>query len=150
MLAWLSLITDELDESAQETELQYESGGKPEGILVEYADAIIRIMDWAGACKWQIPFNPICGEYEDDIPAARTNLVGLIRVGSPEQRCALGALCSAIFFEFASKCPAGIEHSDDGTYEDHLASCVPVLFEIIERKDAYNRTRSWRHQGKLA
>lgn len=150
MLAWLSLVTDECDEAAQETELQYEADGKPEGILVEYADAIIRIMDWAGACKWDVCWSPIDCDYEDNVSGARNNLVNKIRTGDPGTALVLGELCSAIFCEFAAKCPADINHSDDDCYEDHLEACVPKLFEIIERKDAYNRTRSWRHQGKLA
>lgn len=50
MCCYLWLVQSELDEAALETKNFYlGENGKPEGIIIEYTDAVIRILDTAGA-----------------------------------------------------------------------------------------------------
>lgn len=133
-LAWLALVTDELDEAALETELDYrEDDGKPCGIMSEYADALIRILDMAGACGWRIRFIEMTGSLIT-VPGARNMLVDAIRAGSPGAERMLSVLFWAIV--------------DDAKRRHGITTTV--LLAMIETKGAFNRQRKWRHGGKLA
>jgi hypothetical protein len=142
-LAWLALVTDELDEAACEEEAFYYVAGsdKPEGYLVEIVDALIRILDMAGALGIDVVgrISPDDNMYDYDIPRERTTLVSAIRRGDStmEPGC-LVALFLAIQAEFSRRLG---DVADD--------SHIPALEALIELKDAYNQTRSRRHGGKL-
>jgi hypothetical protein len=140
-LAWLALVTDELDEAeAEEAAVYLGSGGKPEGKLIEIVDAVIRLLDMAGACGTTIDIGPEDDAWDYDVPLQRSALVSVIRDGNrAELRGHMSALFLALWHEFEKA-------RSDATEEEPL----PAFEELIELKDAYNRTREWRHGGKLA
>lgn len=143
-LAWIALITDELDEYQAEDKPFYEGhNGKPEGELVEIADAIIRLFDMAGACGVDIVGNLLDEDvFEESISCARTLLVAAIRTGSEDQTrwmCTLFLALSGAYNDAVSDAA-----------ENEEGEKFPSLEETIELKDTYNRTRSRRHGGKLA
>jgi hypothetical protein len=143
-LAWLALVTDELDEAACEEEAFYYVAGsdKPEGYLVEIVDALIRILDMAGALGIDVVgrISPDDNMHDYDIPRERMNLASAIRCGTStvEPGC-LVALFLAIQAEFSRRL-------GDTTDDSH----IPTLEAMIELKDAHNQTRPHRHGGKLA
>lgn len=127
-LAWLALVTDELDESDAECRVMYtDSGGKPCGIAIEYADAIIRMADAASAIGYEL----VCLECADDISAERSALVSDIRHGT-DDAVRWSRLMRSIVESALSKFGS------------------TSLYAAINAKTAYNRTRTHRHGGKLA
>jgi hypothetical protein len=150
MLAWIALVNDECDECELETDNYYiGANGKPEGKVVEYADAVIRILDMAGACKVDVGaeldlnFNgPVYQKYTS-IPEARNALVTIIRKGNNELLCTMLASLAFLLINEASDSGCIPDHIDAKGYsEEFLEHCI--------QKDTYNRTRSYRHGGKLA
>ena len=128
-LAWFALVTDELDEAADESKSFYSEGKKPCGELVEYADALIRLLDMATACGWTII------ESTSGLPIRcyRTALVARIRVNGDEQsECASKLFCAIL----------------DEMYNLNGSAEEPEYY--IKLKMDYNDTRPHRHGGKLA
>lgn len=139
-LAWLALVTDELDEAAQETEFEYYVDSKPCGILSEYADAVIRIFDMAEACGWHDIGSSFIPVEVPSVSVARNGFMDAVRAGRNYAPAQLAVLLAAIMKEFVSlRC--GVPACLVSTSE---------LFRMIEIKNDYNRTRSHRHGGKLA
>jgi hypothetical protein len=145
-LAWLALVTDELDEAALEEDALYTGkAGKPEGVLIEMVDALIRIMDMAGACGWDMGDNNIENDYpfEYKLSECRSCLVSEIRVNGERQEQYLAELFLAVWALFI-KARSDHSESEDGS------PTFPDVEELILLKDSYNRGRSHRHGGKLA
>jgi len=137
-LAWLALVTDELDEAVVERangrfDTYYDLKGKPCGFHTEYADALIRIGDMCGACGWQLIDNSQAISFTSE---ARTRIVESIRCNNPDQK----TLISKLFYSI-------VQHWTE-TQSDALK--LEKLLEAIQVKMAYNKTRSHRHGGKLA
>lgn len=140
-LAWLALVTDELDEAESEEEaLYYGPEGKPEGRLIEIVDAMIRLLDMAGACGWSIRVDAEDNPNDYDISSTRSGLVGAIRTGE----CNQGGHANALFLALIAELE---RERREATSEEGKPPTVEELFAL---KDAYNRTREWRHGGKLA
>lgn len=107
---------------------------KPEGIAVELADCVIRILDY-------------CGKYGIDLD---TEIAGR---GAAFDRYALPALVNTCH------CLISRAYSDEQTARVFLAECVAIieywcgengftLEEAIRIKHEYNKTRPYRHGGK--
>jgi hypothetical protein len=142
-LAWLALVTDELDEAdAEEDALYYGPEGKPEGKLIEIVDAMIRLLDMAGACGWRIAIDGLDDPNDYDIAPTRSGLVGAIRTGASNQESHAAALFLALIAELER------ERREDTDHE--MGHVSPSMEELFAIKDAYNRTRPHRHGGKLA
>lgn len=148
-LAKIALIHSELSEAWREAEVGrfdtwHRSDGKPEGVAIELADAVIRAADligWLGhrlldvaAVDYQplavqcLPFPVKQQEFRCFIDDATE----LIRDGDN-----FGA--AQWLARFILEVEAGYRESWPGT-----------LAEAIDIKHAYNKTRSRRHGGKLA
>lgn len=142
-LAWLALVTDELDEAANESDaLYYGKNDKPEGRLIEIVDAMIRLLDMAGACGWCITIDDQDDPNDYDIQQTRSGLVGAIRTGSGNQ----GGHACALFLALI----AALESERREGADRDVGHSAPTMEELFGIKDAYNRTRSHRHGGKLA
>lgn len=130
-LAWIALVTDELDEAAEERKAFYLDGKKPCGEIIELADALIRMLDMAWACGWELK------EVDSGLPiySYRTMLVSRIRTGSDDQEEAASLLASAIIDE--------LRDSTIGSEFEHWEFYVKLKMD-------YNDTRPHRHGGKLA
>ena len=137
-LSWTALITDELDEADIELdcgrfETYFEDGGKPCGVITEYADALVRIGDMCGACGWTLNNKAVV---LTSIPAARNAFVEAVREGQlNKQERLINNLFWCIVSEFR-------------TLRNYATT--DLLFETAKVKMAYNKTRPERHGGKLA
>lgn len=130
-LAWLALVTDELDEAAEERKAFYLEGKKPCGEITEIADALIRMLDASVACGWKVDV------VDSGLPihSYRTMLVARIRVGADDQNEAASLMVSSIIDELYDL-TSGSEFESPEFY--------------IKLKMDYNDTRPHRHGGKLA
>lgn len=140
-----ALFHSELSESFEEyrkgNDYEYEVDGKPEGIAVELADYIIRVLDYAFHMGFDI-------DAEFKMPEAWDT-----------------AFASDDFSRFISDCHKDVTNlygiSKSEKHEGKLAArCItrPMIWmilrgidpiEVIKRKHAYNRTRPYRHGGKV-
>lgn len=112
--------------------------GKPEGIAVELADCIIRILDWFGQ--------------EAVDPAAWISVVS----GATDNR-PFGEFIADLHFSLSA---AYAYYGDENHLSDlYLAECVNNILiwakangvdmpEILRIKHEYNKTRPYRHGGK--
>lgn len=114
---------------------KWRDGEKPEGIAVELADAVIRILDWYGYEQRQLP-----EDYE--VFAATPRNFG-------EYICGLHACVSEAY--------AAAHRLGDRT--DKLFACVYDIYawaeqngvdmdKLIKRKHKYNINRAYKHGGK--
>lgn len=134
-LEWLALVTDELDEMEEEDifrGIYYEKNNKPCGVAVGFADALIRLLDYADTLGFDIAqlfSTSVVGGFV--ISGARMRLVATIRVGK-DTDIEWANLFNAIFRK-------AIRTVDDTQLE--------AAFTVKMR---FNRTRPPRHGGKLA
>ncbi len=104
-------------------------GWKPEGVPIELADCVIRVMDYAAHEGWVLLDDALAGDF------ALTSLI-----------CRSHSLLSKVLrFRaqgyFASLCIAEIAHYLDSIGHD--------LETLVKLKCDYNRTRPHRHGGKV-
>lgn len=124
-----------------------EGSDKPEGIAVELADCIIRILDWFGKCG--------------------VNTDGALEVAS---RCNFAPIIkgSGSFGEFITERHMDLSKAYEQSAPDmpcgwstiRLAHCIQAIIEwakangvdmekILDLKHAYNKGRPYRHGGKI-
>jgi hypothetical protein len=118
------------------TEIWESGGGKPEGFFVEIADFVIRVLDYAGSIgKEEIANRCACvSKYNQDgliDHMHRINAVEFINMLQRESRFRRLGFMVVCCFVFADA--NGID-----------------LWSVIERKHEYNKTRTYRHGGKIA
>ena len=139
-LAWLALVTDELDEAVIERangrfDTYYDLKGKPCGFHTEYADALIRIGDMCGACGWKLS-DRSGGHSGRAVSLKRNVFTEAIRCGDQKTQ---SEVVSQLFWTIV--------------FEWRLSQIYPTecaLLSALDVKMAYNKTRSHRHGGKLA
>ena len=115
------------------------NGEKPEGIVTELADAIIRIFDYFGHEGVTLDFDPLKPSDETDDIAEY-----------------------ASFGEFVANCHADVTAAYDdvnGERREYLIDCISriatyvgdegFLRSVIAVKCEYNKTRPYKHGGKL-
>jgi hypothetical protein len=134
-LAWLALVMNELDKASLEgNELEYaDEKSKPCGVISEYADAVIRILDMFGAIGCDTSAFLIPKE-KGTVRQARSTYVDAVRGGFAWQNAQLAVLMFAIIDQLLAIHAVGINE----------------LHRVILAKMAYNETRSARNGGKLA
>lgn len=116
---------------------------KPEGIAVELADCIIRILDWAGHENVNMDriFFEAMEAYKDQ----------------PEEEQSFGEFISALHNLLSM---AYCDSEDSGDRDIYMTLVVYYILEsmglegvnmdkVVREKMAYNRTRPYRHGGKL-
>jgi len=134
LLAWVALCQSEVTEAEDELAHYYLDGTKPCGKVTELADVAIRLWDMAGRCS----FTQFDYELSGRIEPIRKSLD---RITERARIDGVGRRVSAL-----------IQNAVDSTF--HEASAIGYGFDmfvwVIEQKMAYNRTRSHRHNGKLA
>lgn len=147
---YLWLIQSELCESALETENFYTGeNGKPEGIIIEYADAVIRILDTAGAIgvnagellDKMFKDASLVGNYTVD--ACLVRLTEDVRLGKRENLAQLLAEYAWHLITIADGCEYIPQHIDSESLDKEFLS-----FCVI--KAQFNKLRPTRHGGKLA
>lgn len=142
-LDWLALVTDELDEARVEIEsgrfsTYYEHGTKPCGLASEYADALVRIGDQCGACGWKLANNLTTFMSSKSVQFCRNAYVNAVRDGN---LLAQNALMNDLFWAIVK------EFEVVAGYHNRV---IGELLSVLAEKMAYNKTRSYRHGGKLA
>ena len=128
--------------SGQEASCAYRSE-KPEGIAVELADCIIRILDWAGHENVNMDriFFEVMEAHKDQ----------------PEEEQSFGEFISALHNLLSM---AYCDSEDFGDRDIYMTLVVYYILEnmgregvnmdkVVREKMAYNRTRPYRHGGKL-
>lgn len=151
ILAKIALIHSELSEAWAEARASVEGrwyrldGAKPNGFVVELADAAIRACDligWLGGCDGVEADRKIVayGEVVEDLEDIRYSLdraTEFFRVGESDNARLMLVVVIRAIEELAS----------NQRYEYELD---PGIETAIELKHAYNMTRTRRHGGKLA
>jgi hypothetical protein len=136
LLAWLFLALSEIAEAEEETELHYVANGKPEGKVVELADAFIRLLDTAGACGYETIYVIPAGDAPVETP-----LVAIANIG--EFARLNGVHGFGTHFQLYSALTSIRVAAVELGYTDEFERV------IVEKMD-YNETRPHRHGGKLA
>lgn len=114
---------------------------KLEGIAVELADTIIRILDY-------------CGKENIDIDS----IIAYGDIGNPPDDFSLPKLIAHSHWKLSMAYESYISYRND--YQDWLVSCIYIiqewcklkkvdLDEIIRIKHEYNKTRPYKHGGKI-
>ncbi len=137
----IALCHSEMSEALEEyrkgkklSEIYFEKAGKPEGISVELADCIIRILDYFGYIKIDYKIYPVSiiefKEINYDFAefVTRTQLY----ISKAYELNSLSYLKGAVEYIFEYL-----------TYFD-----IPII-EIINLKHAFNKTRSYKHGNKV-
>lgn len=108
---------------------------KPEGIPVELADVVIRIMDYCGKEEININLN---------------DCENIIENGFRKTIAGCHYFVSSVYFNFLKSCKV---------YIHYLTLCIKIiesflknnnvdLWEVVRLKHEYNKTRPYRHGGK--
>lgn len=148
------LFHSELSEALEEyrnnrkiTEVWHSDGGKPEGISIELADFVIRVCQRTGTDK--------CERYLEDAMSARIqyymkNPRDFSKVDFEEFLSDLHVATSLSIQSYSPK-----EHTHITYLGRALAECFLFcedngvnLWEAIDSKEAFNKTRPERHGGK--
>lgn len=162
IMQYAALINSELGEAMEELRKNtdptrmYSKGGKPEGFAVEIADYFIRIFDMIGDFVSRSDdsdkyLDSICSSFAGARKEFQTNAAE--DVLSPTQLiCFLG---TSLFMSLDIL--IGLDESED-YYHTHgvaLAAADKVfrhhgidIYQAIESKMQYNRTRDYRHGGR--
>lgn len=147
---YLWLIQSELDEAALETENFYlGENGKPEGIIIEYADAVIRILDTAGAIG--VNAGEILDKLiecpslvkSDSLHHCRVQLTEDVRAGKRSSIAQLLAEYAWCLMKDAESCEYLPQHIDSESFDKEFLSFCVIKAE-------FNKLRPTRHGGKLA
>ena len=139
-----ALIHSELSEALEEYRnakpFIYKTDGKPEGIAVELADTVIRILDYFGKIGYTVEELSASNPETDDVDE------------TPYQN----------FGDFVTNCHADVSAAYDdmnGERNLYLCDCCARierwfrrngldLEEVITIKNEYNKSRPYRHGGK--
>jgi hypothetical protein len=133
----LNLVHDELDE-ADEVLAHYilSDGGKPIGKVVEYADAVIRLLHLAALSEFQPHLYP---NLEDDISDTMTHhwhvswiTRGVTKVGTRAPRVARSLYVAIKKIQLCA---------------DSCGYAEPLFWKIARQKLEFNKTRGHRHGG---
>lgn len=139
-----ALIHSELSEALEEyrsgKEMIYYVDGKPEGIAVELADAVIRILDYVA----QREFYTGIVLYTEHIRVndKKVSLPRLI-VECHE------SITMARVYDEENRSPVGHFTKVKANIREYLSDNGLDLYEIIRIKHEYNKTRPYRHGGKI-
>lgn len=111
------------------TQVWHSDGGKPEGFFVEIADFVIRVFDYHGTCE-----NEICCWYMQNwIEEQRIDKYDVSDFIVYLHDLVGAYTLHAVFLCFAFADAHGVN-----------------LWDVIELKHEYNKTRPHRHGGKIA
>lgn len=140
-----ALIHSELSEALEEyrsgKEMIYYVDGKPEGIAVELADAVIRILDYIAASKY-FYFHYELYQEQIRINGDKLTLPRLI------VKCH-ARLVKALALDDEKRNPIACLADVKSIISEFLSDNGLDLYEIIRIKHEYNKTRPYRHGGKL-
>ena len=136
-------ISEALEEyrSGKELTKLYFSRNKPEGVPIELADVIIRILDY-------------CGQYDIDIDERMTKIIDIV-----DQFAGIPANIGDFLAEFHNRISKAY-NDYVSLREYHLAVVISMIYyfcelykidieKAISLKITYNRTREYRHGGKI-
>lgn len=141
-----ALIHSELSEALEEyrsgKEMLYYVDGKPEGIAVELADAVIRILDYVVQRRRFLM--EIMAEHVDDKERTLPQVIVLCHM-------MLSRAWACDDNGSAEKLPLVVEAlvTVKELIRHYLSDNGLDLYEIIKIKHEYNKTRPYRHGGKL-
>jgi hypothetical protein len=114
---------------------------KPEGFWVELADLCIRVMDCFGAYNWETVIGKVAedGDEKLSIPA-------IVSILHSDIECTFDGSNRTAFWLFPELHCSYLTLSAIHSAESHGVN----LFELIDLKHEYNKTRPHRHGDKLA
>lgn len=139
-----ALIHSELSEALEEYRngrpMFYIDGGKPEGIAVELADAVIRILDYVAQREFFV--GPEIYKEQIRINGEKLSLPRLI------VECH-SRIVTALVFDEENMSPMICFAQTKADISEYLSDNGLDLYEIIKIKHEYNKTRPYRHGGKL-
>ncbi len=136
------LYVDDFENETRITDISKFDGKKPEGISVEMADCIIRILDYCGKANIDVD------EYIKDL-----DIFSPIKKAPKE----LAELITSCHCDLSA---AYMQKNNITEVSDYLSNCISIisfwckqndvdLIEIIRIKHEYNKTRPYKHGGKV-
>lgn len=141
MDTWFSIDGQPIEMDSQGEAVLRQTGrtAKPEGFWVECADLVIRLMDAIGACDWEVFCALIDNEnLGENIPEFIVDLHATVADMLPPG-CAQWQPKSCFYASgIITGCLTASRYNDVD------------LWSLIELKHAYNQTRPYRHNNKLA
>jgi hypothetical protein len=135
-IAWMGLVHSEIVEADTEVAHYYHKDGKPEGKIVELADVKIRLLDVAGALKFETMENQCFFiNHENSLHSQVADMTESARVNGISDAHLIPLLYGTVL------------------EVEHVAKSFGYDAEMFERivleKCEYNRNREYKH-GKLA
>lgn len=133
-------------EAIKKDELSFDEVSKPEGIAVELADVVIRIMDWAENEGFLLKYSTYAHPYITDVDL-------LDSFGDRLASCHLDL--SYAFFSYCNNKSIYVKEYMNACFNRimmwGLSMCEAYdisFIDVITDKMAYNETRPYRHGGK--